>query len=73
MSAEIMKFQRDISGGEVLVYNEDRSTFIPLSGSFAKTVYEALNLEPLSKCFAIAEIDGEGQLLVGNIYPDQSW
>ena len=69
----IVKVQRDMSGQSILVYNEDRSYLEATEEPKAAMVLaRLLNLEPMDKVYAEAELR-DGDVLIKRIADKQDY
>lgn len=69
------KFQLDATGQGVLVYSRDRKkvhaqTFNP---SLVSRIVKLYGLTPLSKCYALARVNPDGELFLGAKLKTQTW
>lgn len=70
---EIFKFQCDVTGTRILLYNENRKTHAQVEGDIAQTIKAALGLTAMSKCYTYAMVDNHGQIHIGENADEQDW
>lgn len=63
---ELMKFQSDATGMQVLIYNEDRSTFAVAQGEEAQAIMKVLfgGVQARGKTYAEAEVQVDGKIVI---------
>jgi len=69
------KFQIDATGTRCLIYSEDRREVFTETDNpgFAKAIRDYLRLGPLSKAYAMAEVNKDGQIVIGDEIEAQDW
>lgn len=69
------KFQIDATGTGVLIYSADRMTVHAQSfdPEFVGTIAAALDIDPLEKKYAMAEISETGEISIGDEIPEQAF
>ena len=62
------KFQMDATGESIFIYSEDRETVHAQSfdPEFVGIISEALGMMPLTKKYAMAEINDAGEIAIGD-------
>lgn len=67
------KFQIDATGSGVLIYSKDRKTVNAQSfdPEFVGIISDTLGLMPLTKKYAMAEINSAGEIAIGEELPPQ--